>query len=730
MSLIKKTQREALFDEAAQYALKNYDFALLGDYLDRILNNPDYSERIRNSQPLTSLYTAIPNAEINVPSIKGVMEGLIRDFNILERAIDDISNVSLNFLNTNGIEIQLLKRLTQSVKTQADSEKLRLSEKSNWVYTETFHTTNNVDLSLTTASIDTREGIVYPNTLKGEIPLTLVSESVLDRGGSLKSAASDMMDNSVKTAWVVYCTTPDIAARATLTFPTSDVTGITIDPIGFGLTVKLTFSGPVDEFEITRTIYSSTTIRVDAPQLNNLKIEFSSPSSTLPKACGIREIKLFGSSSELEGSLYTKPFTVNTFNELRVSVKQEEPTSTAIQWYWSYDQATWSKFTPNQWFSVNEQGSVRETINPSVLSADGVMWSPTSFTSTPFNLSTGRLEVGENQFEITAQKKNLFSEGVTQYPPAPETYVPGLKTWSDVQTNVGAELSSSISSPVQLSPTSADHGFFQAGVGLVGNMASDPGNSMVWLPISGSRPSMQKNHHYRFRVSVFCRNDVLINTGRYWFLQGFKTPDTKTFREAKFSLGSFSMFINGTAVCGDVYPDTLYSDGGADTRAINGNGFTFTLRKGWNDIEVHVYRPDIPSYLKPSDLEEEFLQLVIYPNIFDSTFQTTYGITKVLGSGEYPSTSQFDLVWKKPKELIHWAWSEFNTSTIVFNTNKTHKIDGFFGGTSSYCYPNLSLYYKSASSVSTTSLYLRADLEKSQETDARPVISQYEAMTR
>lgn len=730
MSLIKEAQRTFLFDEAAQYALKQYDFVLLGDYLEKVLNDPDYKDKLKKAQPLTSLYEALPNAEINVPSIKSVLENMIRDIEILGSALDKIDNIALNFLNTNGLEIQLLKKLSTAVKTQAESEKLRLAEKANWSFVETFNTTNQIDLSLTTASIDTAEGVVYPNTLVGEIPLTLESESVLDSGGSLKSSASEMLDRSSKTAWVVYCTTPNVAARAKLNLPKSDLTGITIDPIGFGITIKLTFIGSDDTYEVTETIYSTKTIRLSTPNITSIVLEFSSPSSTLPKACGIREIKVMGNSSELEGSIYTKAFSLTTFNELKVTSIQSTPPNTNINWYWSYDQSTWNKFTPNQWFSVTSQGSVKEIIEPSTLAQDGILYRPTTFALAPFNLSSGRLEVGENQFEVTAQRKNLFAEGVMNYPPSPTEFTPGLKTWANADVSVGVQPATSIQSEVQLAGSSIDHPYFQAGVGLVANLPTNSGNSLVWLPISGSRPSFQKNYHYRFKVKVFCKNDVLINTGRYWFLQGFKAAGTKTFREARFSLGSFSMWINGLAVCGDTYPDTLYDDGSADSRAINGNGFTFALTKGWNEIEYHIYRPEIPSYLKDADLVEEFLQLVIYPNIFDSTFKDTYGITKVLGSGEFPSSSQFDLVWKKPKELIHWAWSEFLTGTMVFNTNKTHKIDGFYGGTLAQSYPNLNLFYKSASSISSLSLYLRADLQKMNEGDARPTISQYEAMTR
>lgn len=726
MSLIKKSQKEYLYNEASKYALINYDLVLLGDYLEDLFEDPTYKDKLKLAQPLTKSYLAIPGAEISTNSIKLLVEGLYRDLEVLKMSVKEIDKVSTNFLNANSIEIQLVKRLASYVKQQAEGEKNRLAEKANWAFVETFNTTANVNLNTTTAVIDTGEGLVYPSGLDSEIQLHLVSEEILDVGGGLKSTAGAMLDKSQKTAWIVYCTTPNVAARAKFRLDHSDVSGITVDPVGFGTKVNLIIETKGGTQEISDIIFTTTTFRVNILGVKNITVEISSPSTTLPKATGIREIKVLGNKSQLEGKLYTNEFTVNTFNEIRLNPIQQVPPNTKINWFWSYDEFNWSELPINQWVPVTDQGSILEEIDATTLTPDGVLYLPPAFSFTPFNYSTGRLEVGVGQFEVTAEKKNMFIQGITQYVPDPTTFKPGLKTWTDSSVSVTTNTSSAVQSDLQLYNTSEDDTYFQAGQGLVGNMS----DSLVWLPISGSRPSFQKNYHYRFSTNVFCKEDVLVNTGRYWFLQGFKAANTKTFKESRFSLGSFSMWVNGVAICGDTLPDTLYDDGSADTAAINGHGFTFVLKKGWNKIEYHFYRPDIPSYLKDPDLIEEFLQIVIYPNIFDSAFQDANGIVKVIGTGEVPSISQFDLVWKQPKSLDKWAWSEFNSNSIVFNTNKTHKIDGFYGGTLPQSYPKLNLYYKSASSISDISLYLRADLEKASESDARPTISGYEVLIR
>lgn len=725
MSIINKYQTNILLDEAAKLALLNSDITLVQDFMSSIVGDPKYSEKIINSLPLTTHYVAIKNQVVDIKKIREQISNIFRDVLTASLSLDSITSNQTNYLEDLFPKIFLAKSLAARIKNSISTEKAKLSTKSSWAFNEDFSTTFYTDLENSTIDIDTSSKVVTLRSMSTIPDIQLASvESTVKTPSTLNSGPQSAFDGSLSTAWQVYFTDKSDFSKVVIKFnrPTN-LSSIKLDPIGVGLKTQIQLEGQSLQSEITEVIYTKTTIPLSARNVVSITITISNVSSVLPKLAGLRDITFLGSGFINEGLFISKEFEVPTFSQIRLEPNQVTPANTSLTWEKKIGSDSWTNLDINQWISVESNGIAKEEIIIGDLQTDSALYAIT-LDNPPSTIGSGKMYVGVNQFIVEAQKTFDLANGDPLKIPSSLSFIPTLPAWADPSVTTNTNTASGTECPVQLQNDVTTHSLLKREGALVGTMSTPAGEGLIWLPVCG-QSSLQKDYHYRFKTRVFCEDDVLINDATYWFIQGFKPAGSKTFKQSRRSLGSFSFYVNGLAVCGDNYPDTLYSDGTCDSKAASGNMFSFALQKGWNTLEYHLYFPTLPSYLKDDESESDYCQLVITPNIFHAATAFSKGITEVVSLEPQTALNNFDLTWKAPRSLQYWAWSAYNSNTVVFNTNKSNLIDKIYGGNTSYSLPNLTIFYDKLLDTDSQTLKIRAKLSKTQDSLSSPINKGY-----
>ena len=244
---------------------------------------------------------------------------------------------------------------------------------------------------------------------------------------------------------------------------------------------------------------------------------------------------------------------------------------------------------------------------------------------------------------------------------------------------------------------------------------------------------MQADHNYRISFMVYAPKAFSYQDSKYWFYQGYRLANKRLYKDIGKSFGTFSIYINDQLVASEETAKTISTDnkieGNPLTQTDLGQPFTMNFNEGWNKVEILMNVIDPSKYGSDAfDVQDQpFLQLSIYPCLFDSKFadrSDTY-ISKIIASGQYKPVNEFDLLWSLPRDPSFWAWSN-DRQYLLFNTNTLQSIDGYYFGS----VPISTLNYKSVQSDSVDDLYIKVVLEREDSTQVSPIIDEYNVMVR
>lgn len=354
------------------------------------------------------------------------------------------------------------------------------------------------------------------------------------------------------------------------------------------------------------------------------------------------------------------------------------------------------------------------------------------------------MEVGTKQMEIAAVRFASAELGDLQYSPGPKDFETRFvkKAWGNMTTAVNSQVGSAVTLTLQLEQDNTLHPVLQRDQQMAG--PQDIGElytAMTFLPIGGTASTRccQPNYIYRYKFNVYLNEDKYYESGRFWFLQGFRTAGQRSYAEIGTTFGAFSMYVNDIKVTGSDQPRTLYTDGTCESGTAAGESFSFTLNKGWNKVEIYLYCPENPKLtVDPYSSADPYLQLTIFPNLFDSKFIIDYGVTKILGSGQFKPIPEFDLMWHVPKDVQYWSWPTNDDRTYaLLNVGTLDPIDGYYGYTNeTIALPTCTLTFQGyendshGGSTNEDPLYLRFDFSRMDKTIANPLLRGYTLTTK
>jgi hypothetical protein len=189
------------------------------------------------------------------------------------------------------------------------------------------------------------------------------------------------------------------------------------------------------------------------------------------------------------------------------------------------------------------------------------------------------------------------------------------------------------------------------------------------------------------------------------------------------------MLVNDTIICGSSIPHTLFSDNSFEQGADVGTQFFINLREGWNKVEFLFSLVDSSSYYQDNtEVGDPYLQLIVYPSLFDTNIKFEYGIDMIVASPSVRAVTEFDLLWNLSKSIENWAWDSTNTN-ILFNASQSEiqSVDGYLKGT----LPSCQLTYQTGdTSLVGSEVYVRVDLSRDDLSKNTAIVRDYSVMVR
>jgi citrate lyase gamma subunit len=759
--MIEYIQRQIIFEEAARSGILSSQIQQIPQILRNILGTSDIGTQVYGG-PLAPLYLAKSGELIEIPKIANFFTGLARDIKVTDVALSTLENELLLFNLEIWTRMQLAKNRAQDLSKRARVEKTKASLGAAWVYTETFSTTKLIDMNNTTAWIDTSEGIAFiPNSGDEKtIPMhkiSLISSELPSHGNYLSSTPKQAFDGMDNTNWRCLFVTDEWTSSVFKISESSDITAITIDPVGFGIDVKIEVEINNKFEEAVRSIiYAKKTFPVSRTMIDKIKVSYKPATSVLPKVVGIREIVLYQTIStrltEVHSQLLkpSEPFT-----EVKLETKGEFPQGTKVTTYFRTSTAVaWTEVVNQDWhpvyptdtlsFSVNFTDAVAGT---SSTNFRGLYAKALNLSSIPITNTEGSMEVGINMVEVSTFKKDWIEEGQFPRVLTPEDFASykTKRTWSDVttrayntagsgtvlqlygETTIKSDLTLSKGGPYMIFQRKLDSLNFPIEISQY--------NQLCIVPLIGAIASgmMQFNYNYKMSFMVYAPKSFSYQDARYWFYQGYRLANRRLYKDIGKSYGTFSLYINDILVVGEEVAKTISTDHKINDVSVEtidlGNSFSLNLNAGWNKVEIlmNVFNPDLYGPDAFDVPNEPYLQLSLYPSLFDTLLANNEDtrITKILASSSHKPVNEFDLLWNLPKEPTFWSWSD-DRQFVLFNTNELKNIDGYYLGSP----PVSNITYKSIQASNIDDLYIRIVLEREDSSKLSPLLDEYNLMVR
>lgn len=738
-TLIARTQKEVLFEQAARQGITEKKISTVPEIYRNLLGISDVGQQ-RLGMPLAPMYLAVPDMEISIERIRQYFQGLLRDVQVLDLANNHVED-QLTLMNIEfWARMQLVKNRALYIARTAETERMRIAFGSAWSFSDTLTSTAFLDMSQTTMWVDTAAGHATLANLadnRSVPPQGMAVQSVTQSDGVsyLGSSAAQAVDGVETTNWRINFSRPGSFARVEYRLlAVADVHSIMIDPLGTGLDLEVEAdTGTGWKPWVRSSVYSKTTFSSNAAGLQAIRVTIRPLDLALPRTIGVRNFTLFTSetskSGVLQSQLLSPPYA---YNEIRVDADVQLPAGSTLNCYYQTASASvWQVAPLGTWLSVIDQTTLGKLITHATPRAYvGGLWYIT-LPQTAINTIDGTLNTGLNQAEISAFKHDWSAENDSPKLLTTDMFAQEAltRTWTKPAVHTPAALASTILLQAPGASTLASANVERSGKLLVvSKRAVDPYQLLSVVPCPGDGVNMlQPAYNYRVRLHVFCTRDVYYEAGRYYFLQGYRTTGSRSFKELGVSYAAFSLYINGTLAVADRQPYTVYETGALETGASSGKPMIVKLHTGWNTVDLLMNITDTNRLLSDRGTTDlPYVQLSLMPSLLDEQFQRDHGITRVLGSGQTRPVTEFDLLWSLPADLGFWAWSE-DRKSLALNANNPRAIDGFFAGQ----VPDCMLEYTGVDfTVAPEQLRLRFEALRSDASSAGPVLQKYDVYVR
>lgn len=717
--MIARLQKEFLLEQSAKQAFRSDDAKSVFSIYSH-LNTP-----VSFGSPFARLLVLKDSDIIEISQNAKFLNDLYRDCQIGK---DGAYNLKYNLSNQYEVLSNTASRLVDKCRTlnsilQAESR--RQANYAEWFTVENFTTLSSIASSSTDVQIDFSRGVLTLSRENQTLDISRVSITKI----ACKSA------NETNGVISVDFSGSNESCEAVIECGLIFITSLRLALTGTPLNVKVYVYST--NWEEAASIVADTPKEILIGRLTQgkVKLVFSPVTSIFPTRSVISEIELIRSKFVSTGTYISSAIIPKVaFNQINLDVKATIPEGCSLTTYWSTDN---TNFYPVEkgWFLIASGSDQRTDIEISSLEEGGQQYFSEALLTLPSNRFDSKLWVGVDQWELSAIKRNAIDSGDLDFIPYQDLFqglnstcwvTPGTMSSSsglevDVQVQAYSTTNSSCSrgsSPIAVHDIGLDY----------------TASTIVPLSTSTASSILRKNYVYKYETNIYCLKDITIEDGQVWFIQGYKTPDTRTFDSENISYCSYSFSVNGVVISASSQPKTLYSDGTAEDGARIGDSLQYTLSKGWNKITILIYAPERPElYQTSSVLDEEFVQLTLYPNLLDSTFKEVNEVTAASASMFKLAINEFDLTWNMPKSLKYWSWRESNPDRLVFNTNTSDVIDGFIGGTG-YT-PNLRLDYTDLGAITNkftnvNQLFLKMVLIANSDNNLSPEVDNYTVLVR
>jgi hypothetical protein len=656
----------------------------------------------------------------------------------LEVSFEDLSNLvntQVMALSSAYGRFEGMTNRLNSLNSMMSSLILKESMAAQAVLFDNFKDTSKVNLSTTTAFVDTTNNDVTLAINPGSVvtyppsAISLVSESYPSGGSGIGSPFLNVFTSLIDQDWkaslpssgtyqaVVNLTSGPIIAG---TSNEVDVNSITVQPM---TPINLRVESSNDNLNwnvlISEVISSSKSYNITASPIKFLRFSISPAGSSV---VGIKSVTIGNTGILSNGSLYSNALTSpSPISTMTFSSVQSLPLGTQISHMYSTGpNGPWSPLG-NSPVTIGQNLSVGVTCSPFTpdSSALSSLWSFPVSNGAAILANSAALQRGIGQVRV-----DTFHFNYDNY--ADANHIPILEDWNG---NVGV-IQSCYMSPVASTSQVTVPAVVASGQSFIFNYVN---SAQEWWGVALHDTSMgfiaSNNYTYKLTSYLYSdRNATFSNFSGGVYVSPFTPPNG--------NVGwGWTLYVNGNRMASDNRMYAVAIPGSGTILANQGMTFPISIVAGWNKFEILIYVPSVAAL--PSNISGYEAYLLFRPNIFGITMSdNSYNYSPALqtyplwADGEYmKQVTEFYLQWNTaPMNSSYWAWrldpSSGTPSYALLNYNPAATggtIDGRFFGSPQ----NLLLTYSESVSP-VTSIYYRADLSSLNYGSGPPKLYSYE----
>jgi hypothetical protein len=719
-------------------------------YINGII--PKYSEFI------SKLYSSFSNKKFGFPLFtpRGAVANVLVDPKILKDNITEIKDdvdivfTDLNQILTqqvvvasgiNGQYNQLLQRLN-SLNSKLDSI-LNVYSGTQTLF-DNFSNTSKIDLSQTTAFVDTSLGeVTLPISTDSSVKyssnnIKLVNETYSSGyksySGSFLSVFSDysnqtwqgVLDTNGFYQAEINLTGQDVGIGTSNEVQVNKISVIPINP----LNIKIEASTDGLNWDILENQYITLATSFDIPPTWILFLRFTISGNTV---VGINNISIGNVSTSTYGLLYSTIFAAQApINNFVFSTDQVVPYGSTLNHY-IQNGNTWLQIYPGN-VNLNILTNTVVTFGSSGdLVADNTQ-DPTTLYEYEFPsgnspiVNSGELDRGIGQFKAEAFTYNFaaISDG---------NHIPKMLDWnSNLGTVHSCYMGNLGTNSIDSLPVGLSNGSFL----FTYNSSGQSWWGTVLRSTTGS--VLQENYNYRLTTYIYSDRNTLISNfaGGVYVRDPNNSTNEPSSNPVNPNAYGWSFYINDNLVSSDNKFYSIQVPGSGALLSTQAVSFPISLQVGWNKIQVLIYVP-AESFIDSTISSGFNLFLLFRPNLFTFSLSNIAQLSTIPTLISYPiwadglamqRVSEFYLKWNTaPRNNNRWAWRLDPTSGtpvgVLLNYDSTNiistsTIDGKFSGSN----PIFNLRYNWTSQP-ITSLAYKAEFKRSSSALLAPKLKSY-----
>lgn len=731
--------QKKILDEKSKEISINTKLKSSGDILKDIVTNTQFTY----SNPFTPKTPFSRNEDISIRKINSFLKSASLDLASLNDMSDFVlaESKSLN---------DVLSYKTQALQFYVDTLNNKNLTTDVTTFTDTFKTTEWINLSLSNVDIDNSVGQITlaKQSQANIVPVKKISVSnyVVPTGvDTMGTQPGNILDGKDSTSWLLNYVSDSLPATVLeLSFPSTNVSSIVLSPVN-NCKIKVSLYSQNQWVQILNTeINLKQEFYVYSTETENFRIEILPTGGSYPRVCGLKELLIYNNTFSTSGTMFTTQLTPEVaYNQLKVDYTSTQPEDSNIICSYS-DTITgpWTRLSNSEWFTDANSDVSNVFFTSNNLQKIDIFQGLYSYPAPVkrSELYEGSLKLGDRQMRVDCFYKDLKETGFKYKILSPIDFQTATRfAYQDIPTygfnNDSPIIQKTGELQVVNTPALGPNGsslIFQRKVDdAVYPKTTDNKYKEMCFVLQSESTNLhifQYNQQYKFTYYIYSNTDVLYTSAKYWFLQGFRTAGNKPFSSLDKVFGTFSMWINDSLVVSSDKPKTIYNDSTLETGAIDGQEFNLALVKGLNKIEFMVNTTDSKLYdVSTYDTNlGPYLQLTMTPSLFDENINNygDFSIDSIYCEPITEPKDEFDMLWNLSSTPTNWGWSS-DRSYLLFNYKPLQPIDGYFKGSPlSY-----KLNYKNFNNTGKNPIFLKWDL-KASSSKITPVLEEYTLSVR